>query len=179
MGEEGFEFGGGSLAELVVGGALGWAEGDFEDLFDEGGQFGKEVGFFAAEKEGAEAAAKALPQGVLLVGDYGGGGGILEGALEGFGEVFVGAKIAGEKELEEGPNVGEGVFQGGAGEGDADAGGETAGGAGVLAARVFDVLGFVEDDGLPGDGGEGRGIAAEDAVAGDDEAGRGEVAEGF
>ena len=60
------------------------------------------------------------------------------------------------------------VLHRGAGEGDAAVGYEAPGGVGLLGCRVLDVLGFVQDQRPPGNGGEQFLVPAHCAVAGDD-----------
>lgn len=137
----------------VVGGGLGIGEGGVVLLGDAGGQVGEDggVGLEATEEEVGDGAAEALGVGIAL------------------GEVAAGAEEVGVKEVEDGPEVVEAVFDGGAGEGEAVRGGEGAGGLGLAGGRVLDELGFVEDEGLPLDAAEAGIIAPEVAIGGEDD----------
>jgi len=127
------------------------------------GRFGGDGVFRAAEDVGGGFGAEAFVE----PGAFGGGGA---------GGDFV--EVAGEEEFEEGAEIVEGVFDGRAGEEEAAAGAERAEGGGVLGSAVFDVLGFVADDGGERDGGKELPVAGKRAVGRDDQVVRGEFGGG-
>ena len=140
--------GAGAFQLGVVEAALGGLEFDDEFVFGARGQLGGGLGFGAAEQEVADAAVELAE---------GGGGFFVILPAEG-GQS---AEKAGLGEGEEAPEIGQAVFDGGAGEDEAVAGDESTGGEGGLAGGVFDVLAFVEDDGIPGFGAEPVSVEAE------------------
>lgn len=102
------------------------------------------------------------------LGEAGAGGGVELVVIEAF-ERGLAAEEAGLGEGEEAPEIEEAVFDGSAGEDEAVGGAEGAGGGRGGAGGVFDVLAFVEDDGVPSLGREGVGVEAELSVVGDQE----------
>ena len=78
------------------------------------------------------------------------------------------AQIAGIEEVKDGPEIHQAVFYGGAGEGQPMGGGELQNGFGLGGLGVFDVLGFVEDDAMPGHRLKVGGIPAGQGKGGDD-----------
>lgn len=137
----------------VVGGGLGIGEGGVVLLGDAGGQVGKNggVGLEATEEEVGDGAAETLGVGIAL------------------SEVAARAEEVGVKEVEDGPEVVEAVFDGGAGEGETVRGREGAGGLGLTGGRVLDELGFVEDQRLPPDATEAGVVAPKVAIGGEDD----------
>jgi hypothetical protein len=149
------EEGAGAFELGVVEGALGAFEFDDEFFLNARGEVAGDLGFGAAEEEVFHALGEARA-----------GGGVGLVVVEAF-EGGLAAEEAGLGEGEEAPEIEEAVFDGGAGEDEAVRGAEGAGGGGGGAGGVFDVLAFVEDDGVPGFGGEGFGVEAELGVVGD------------
>jgi len=96
-----------------------------------------------------------------------------------FAEAFERSEEAGHEEAEEGPEFAEVVFDRGAGEAEAVAASEFAGGFADLGGGVFDVLGFVEDDELELVFFEFFKVALNEGEGGDDEVGVGDVGEEF
>lgn len=137
----------------VVGGGLGIGEGGVVLLGDAGGQVGKNggVGLEATEEEVGDGAAETLGVGIAL------------------SEVAARAEEVGVEEVEDGPEVVEAVFDGGAGEGETVRGREGAGGLGLTGGRVLDELGFVEDQRLPLDATEAGVVAPKVAIGGEDD----------
>lgn len=153
----------GALLDLAIEGGLGRGEFAPDDLLDARGEFGGDGTFGATENVRRGFGAET----VVEPGAFGGGG-----ARGDFVEV------AGKEELEERAEIVEGVFDRCAGEKKAAAGAERAESGGVLGTTVFDVLGFVADDGGERDGGEELPVAGERAVGRDDEIVGGEVGGG-
>lgn len=130
------------------------------ELFGEVGDDGA-IGFEAAEDEGGGEGAQLFHGALVLI--------LLDGFEEAMLEVAGGAEQTGVEELHEGVEIADVIFDGGASEGDAEFGGEVTHGAGLFGVEVLDVLGFVEDDAVPGDFGKGGLVAMDEGVAGEDE----------
>lgn len=86
-------------------------------------------------------------------------------------ELLVGSEVAGHEKVHDGPDVGDAVFDGGAGEDEFAVGLDLFGGFGVTGGVILDVLGLVEDD-----GGEVVlvvvvDVAAQEGIGGEDEVG--------
>ena len=100
------DLGGAFAEETGVEVALGWGEVAADDGFDFGGEVAGDVLFETAEEAGGETAAETV--------DDLGGAACGEGEFVAFLEVVAGAEIAGPGELEDGPEIADTVFDGGA-----------------------------------------------------------------
>ncbi len=142
--------------------------GEFDVVDDDGfcGEFGGDLVFGAAEDEWGDAAVE---------GDLGVFGFLFfDGSADARVEGFFITEEAGHEDAHEAPEFAEVVFHGGSGEAEAVCGFEFAGGLGDDGFGVFDVLGFVEDDGVEvvffefGDVAREEGVGCEDDVGGGD-----------
>ena len=138
-------FGGEGAADVFVhGGSDGFVEiffgfGEFDVVGDFcfGWEFGGDLIFGASEDEWADFGSQCV--GAFLVFVF------FDRVAECFAERFGVAEEFRHEEVEEAPEFAEVVFDGCAGEADAVSGVELAGSLGDLGGRVFDVLGFVEN----------------------------------
>lgn len=92
---------------------------------------------------------------------------LLDGHLELLAKLGLGAEIAGIQKVKDRPEIEQAVFDGGAREGETVVGFQLEDGFGLGSFGVFDVLGFVEDDAVPGDAAEQLGVFAGEGEGGD------------
>ena len=134
------DFAAAGFEDLLIDGALIVGEITGADLFDFVGEIGGDVAFQTTEEERLEAARKTVLNDPAAVAD--------EREFVAFAEIGGGTEVTGHQEIEDRPEIENGVFDRGAGEDEAMKGGDGFDGLGVLGLAVFDVLGFVEDDGV-------------------------------
>ena len=91
----------------------------------------------------------------------------LDGHLELLAELGLGAEIAGIEKIEDGPEIKQAVLHGGAREGETVIGFQLEDGFGLGSFGVFDVLGFVQHDAVPGDAAKQLGVFAGEGEGGD------------
>ena len=150
-------------AIVLVEAALVGGERAVGDGTDFVGQVAGDLFFDAAQEEGVEFFAQealGVFRGLAALGD---------GHLVADLEILVGAEVAWHQEVHDGPEIGNAVLDGRAGEDEAGVGHQALDGLGVLRALVFDGLRLVEHrHGITAIGMEGD-VAPDERVAGDDE----------
>lgn len=124
-------------ADRFVEVALGRTEFDGMNEDGFGREFLGDLIFVTAKNEGGEAGAEEIAAFVVFF--------FLDGSLVELAESVERAEEAGNEKAEERPEFAKIVFDGSAGETEALAGLELAGGLGDFGGRVFDVLSFIED----------------------------------
>ena len=143
--------------------ALRFAQFAIAALLDAIGQILGDMFFQAAQQQRAQLGGKPA------AGDALGGIGVLFAAgLVGFGEMFLGAEVAGLDEINDAPEIEQAIFQRRAGQGEALLGFQLLDRLGHLRARVLDELRFVEDDRAEGEFLQSFQVAPQQGVVGDD-----------
>ena len=157
----GIDFGAGGDLELRVGGLLFGAKLHLHDLFDFGREFLEDFRLRAAKHPGSHASEQSRPDS----SGFPGGQRFFVAVLK----ILSRAEIARQQEVEERPEVSDGVLQRGSGEDESSLRTDGTRRPRILAPGIFDVLGLIECGRRKDECFVMLGVTAQEGVAGDDQ----------